>query len=197
MPLVGFNAQPVRHGVCQRGPHKRQGERAPGPLCPDTLAKNIVQWNLRDLELVFNGAIRALAQAGVFGKQGTGMADGTDLETTERYLGCGHVTRTGRIEETRGKVPAIEVPVYGWKVLLLIDAITKMLLAVKVGQSQEPEALWARALVTPARMHLVGYAHLVKVVFDKGCLDGTTLWWLDQPGIHFVGPAALVHESPS
>jgi hypothetical protein len=49
-----------------------------------TLAKNIVKWNLRDLELVFNGAIRALAKAGVFGKQVTGIADGTDLETTER-----------------------------------------------------------------------------------------------------------------
>src|SRR5919109_4797285 len=67
MQLVGFNAQQVRHGVCQRGASKRQGARAPGPLCPDTLAQNIVKWNLRDLEFVFNGAIRALAKAGVFG----------------------------------------------------------------------------------------------------------------------------------
>jgi hypothetical protein len=78
----------------------------------------------------------ALAKAGVFGKQVTGIADGTDLETTEHYLGCGQVTRTVRIEDTRGKVPKVEVTVYGWKVLLLIDAITKMPLAVKVGQMQ-------------------------------------------------------------
>jgi Transposase DDE domain len=189
MQLVGFNAQQVRHGVCQRGTNKRQGERAPGPLCPDTLAKNIVKWNLRDLELVFNGALRALAKAGIFGKQVTGIADGTDLETTEHYLGCGQVTRTVRIEDTRGKVHKVEVTVYGWKVLLLIDAITKIPLAVKVGQIQEHEALWARALVTQARTNLAGYARLVKVVFDKGFLDGTTLWWLDQQGIHFVVPA--------
>jgi hypothetical protein len=37
MELVGFNAQQVRHGVCQR-------ERAPGPICPDALAKTIVKW---------------------------------------------------------------------------------------------------------------------------------------------------------
>ena len=189
MQLVGFNAQQVRDGVCQRGATKRQAEREPGPLCPDTLAKNIVKWNLRDLELVFNGAIRALAKAGVFGKQVTGIADSTDLETTERYLGCGQVTRTVRIEDTRGKVHAIEVTVYGWKVLLLIDAITKIPLAVKVGPIQEHEALWARALVTQARTNLAGYARLAKVVFDKGFLDGTTLWWLDQQGIHFVVPA--------
>jgi hypothetical protein len=81
MQLVGFNAQQVRQGVCQRGRTKRQGERTPGPICPDTLANNVVQCNLRDLEALFNGVIRALAQAGVFGKRVTGIADGTDLET--------------------------------------------------------------------------------------------------------------------
>ena len=148
-----------------------------------------MKWNLRDLEAVFNGAIRALAKAGVFGKQVTGIADGTDLETTERYAGCGQVTRKVRIEDKRGKVHEIEVTVYGWKVLLLIDAVTKIPLAVKVGQIQEHEALWARALVTQARMNLAGDARLAKVVFDKGFLDGPTLWWLDQQGLRFVVPA--------
>jgi len=70
MPLVGFNAHQVRQGICQRGATTRQGARLPGPICPDTLANNIVKWNLRDLEAVFNGAIRALAKAGVFGAKG-------------------------------------------------------------------------------------------------------------------------------
>jgi hypothetical protein len=62
MPLVGFNAQQVRQGLGQRGATKRQGERLPGPICPDTLAKNIVKWHVRDLEAVCNGAIRARAK---------------------------------------------------------------------------------------------------------------------------------------
>jgi Transposase DDE domain len=189
MQLVGFNAQQVRQGICQRGATTRQGERAPGPICPDTLAKNIVRWNVRDLEAVFNEAIRALAKAGLFGVKVTGIADGTDLETTERYTGCGQVTRTVRIEDKRGKVHEIEVTVYGWKVLLLIEAVTKIPLAVKVGQIQEHEALWTLALVTQARMNLAGYARLHKVIFDKGFLDGSTLWWLDQHEITFVVPA--------
>jgi Novel STAND NTPase 1 len=49
MQLVGFNAQQVRHGVCQRGAAKRQHPRIEGPICPDILANNIVQLNLRDL----------------------------------------------------------------------------------------------------------------------------------------------------
>jgi len=189
MQLVGCNAQQVRQGICQRGASKRQGERAPGPICPDTLAKNSVKWNLRDLEAVCNGAIRAFAKAGVFGKQVTGIADGTDLETTARYTGCGQVTRQVRIADKRGKVHEIEVTVYGWKVLLLIDAVTKMPLAGKVGQIQEHEALWARALVTQARANLARDARLATVVFDKGFLDGPTLWWLDQQGRRLVVPA--------
>jgi hypothetical protein len=189
MQLVGFNAQQVRQGVCRRGTAKRQRARSPGPICPDTLANNMVKCNLRELETLFNGAIRAVAKAGVFGKRVTGIADGTDLETTERYAGCGQATRKRRIEDKGGKVHEIEVTVYGWKVLLLIEAVTKIPLAVKVGPIQEHEALCARALVTQARMNLAGYAHLAKVVFDKGFLDGTTLWWLDQQGIRFVVPA--------
>src|SRR4029434_2894750 len=66
MQLVGFNAHQARQGVCERGAQKRQGERTPGPISPETLANNIVKLNLLDLECVFNGAIRALAEAGVF-----------------------------------------------------------------------------------------------------------------------------------
>jgi hypothetical protein len=94
-----------------------------------------------------------------------------------------------RIEDKRGKVHEIEVTVYGWKVLLLIDAATKMPLAVNVGPIQEHEALWTRALVTQARLNLQGEARLHKVIFDTGCLDGTTLWWLDQHTVTFVVPA--------
>jgi len=188
MQLVGFNAQQVRQGIWQRGATERQGERLPALLCPDTLAKNIVKCNLQDLEVVCNGAIRALAKAGGFGKQVTGIADGTDLETTAPYPGCGHVTRKRRIEDTRRRLHEIEVTVYGWKVRLLIEAATKLPLAVKVGQLQEHEALWTRALVTQARLNLQGYARRHTVVFDKGFLAGTTLWWLDQQGITFVVP---------
>src|ERR671910_554005 len=43
MQLVGFNAQHVRQGVCQRGAATRQGERSLGPISPKTLANNIVK----------------------------------------------------------------------------------------------------------------------------------------------------------
>jgi hypothetical protein len=189
MPWVGFNAQPVRQGICPRGATQRQGERAPGPIGPDTLAKKIVKWHVRDLEAVFNGSLRALAHAGVVGAQVTGRADGTALETTDRDRDGGQVTRQVRIEDTRGQGHEIEVTVYGWKVLWLIEAATKIPLAVTVGQSQAPETPWTRALVTQAQAHWAGQARLQTVVCDQGVLDGPDLWWLDQQGLTFVVPA--------
>jgi hypothetical protein len=189
MQLVGFNAQQVRQGVCQRGAMKRQGERTAGPISPETLANNIVKLNLRDLESLFNGAIRALAQAGLFGKKVTGIVDATDLETTARDAGCGQATRKRKVPDKHGHVHEIEVTVYGWKLIVLIDAHTQLPLAAKVVPIQAHETLLLRALVTQARTNLAGDARLHKVVFDKGFLDGTDLWWLDQRGITFVVPA--------
>ena len=189
MQLVGFNAQQVRHGVCQRGAAKRQHPRTEGPICPDTLANNIVQLNLRDLAAWFNGTIRALAKAGIFGAKVTGIVDATDLETTAAYEGCGQVTRTRKITDKHGHVREIEVTVYGWKPIVLIDAMTKIPLAVKVVPIHEHEVLSMRALVTQARANLTGFTRLHKLVFDRGFLDGADLWWLDHHGITFVVPA--------
>ena len=189
MQLVGFNAQQVRHGVCQRGAATRQQPRTEGPICPDTLANNIVQLNLRDLAAWFSGTIRALAKAGLCGAKVTGIVDATDLETTAAYEGCGQVTRTRKITDTHGHGRAIEVTVYGWKPIVLIDAMTKIPLAVKVVPIHEHEVLSMRALVTQARANLAGTARLHKVVFDRGFLDGADLWWLDHHGITCVVPA--------
>jgi hypothetical protein len=189
MRLVGFNAHQVRHGVCQRGAAKRQGPRTTGPVCPEALANNVVKLDLRALERLFNGIIRAVAKAGVFQAKVTGIVDGTDLETTAQYEGCGHVTRKRQMTDKRGRVHAIEVTVYGWKVIVLIDAATKIPLAVKVVPIQEHETLSLRALVTQAGTNLAGHARLHKVVFDRGVLAGTDLWGLDQHGILFVVPA--------
>jgi hypothetical protein len=111
MRLVGFNAHQVRQGGCQRGAAKRQGPRPEGPICPDTLAANIVKLKLRDLEALFNGVIRALAKTGAFAAKVTGLVDATALETTPQYEGCGQVTRKRRITDKRGQVHEIEVTV--------------------------------------------------------------------------------------
>src|SRR5215211_4078796 len=193
--IESMNALPLRRSpLADPVPHllgaaKRQHPRTEGPMCPDTLANNIVQLNLWDLAAWFNGTIRALAKAGIFGAKVTGIVDATDLETTAAYEGCGQVTRTRKITDKHGNVREIEVTVYGWKPIVLIDAMTKIPLAVKVVPIHEHEVLSMRALITQARANLTGFTRLHKVVFDRGFLDGADLWWLDHHGITFVVPA--------
>ena len=188
MRVVGFNAHQVRQGVCQQGAATRQGPRTTGPICPDTLAANVVQLNRRDLESLFNRVICALAKAGVLAAKMTGIVDATDLETTAQYEGCGQVTRQRKITDKRGHVHEIEVTVYGWKLIVLIVARTKIPWAAKVVPIQEHATLSLRALVTQARTNVAGHARLHKVVFDKGFFDGVDLWWLAQRDMLFVVP---------
>jgi hypothetical protein len=75
----------------------RPRDRLASPICPEALSKNIVKLNVWELEVLFRGVSRALAKTGVFGAQVTGMADGSDVETTARSAGCGQVTRKVRI----------------------------------------------------------------------------------------------------
>jgi hypothetical protein len=150
MRLVGFNAPQVRQGVCQRGAAKRPGPHTAGPIGPDPLADHLVPLNLRNLEAWFNGVIRALAKTRDFGAQVTGIVDATDLETTAQDAGCGQVTRTRKITDKRGKVHEIEVTVYGFKLIVLIDAATTMPLAATVVPIHERAVLSMRALVAQA-----------------------------------------------
>lgn len=108
---VGFTAQQVRQGVGQRAAAKRQGPRPAGPSWPDTLAENLVQLTVRDLEAWFNRLVRALAQTGGLAPKVTGIVDATALDTTAQYEGCGHVTRKRTVTDKRGKMHEIEVTV--------------------------------------------------------------------------------------
>jgi hypothetical protein len=78
MRRVGFNAHQVRQRVCQRGATKRQGPRPAGSIGTGPLAEHIVKLNLRDLEGLFNGVMRALAKTGGIAAKVTGIVDATD-----------------------------------------------------------------------------------------------------------------------
>lgn len=163
-----------------------KGRARPAPSGPEALANNLVPLDVRALEGVFNGAIRALAQAGVFQAKVTGMVDGTDLEMTAQDQGCGPVTRQRKLTDPRGQVRESEVTVYGWQVIIWIAARTMMPLAVKL-HAHEGRSL--RAWVPQARTNLAGDARRHTLVVDHGVLAGTALWGLEPHGLRLVVPA--------
>ena len=176
--LAGGNAVPRRDGLCQRRHAQRQGAQAPGPLCPDTWADNIVPLSLEAMAACRNGVGQDLAQAKGFARQVTGIVEGTDLETTARSAGCGQATRQRQRTDTRGQGRAIAVTGYGWKLRVMIEGRTTRPLAATVGQIQAHEASVTRALVRQAPAHLARHARLRRGVCARGCLDGADLWWL-------------------
>jgi hypothetical protein len=59
----------------------------------------------------------------------------------------------------------------------------------KSGRFRRMRTPWSPALVIQARANRVGHARLHKGVVDRGFLDSTDRWWLDQQGLGFVVPA--------
>jgi len=85
-----------------------------------------VQWKVWDRDAVCNGSMRGLTHAKVFGARVMDIVDGTDVETSERDTVGGHVTCTVRSEDKRGRMQEIGVTIYGWNVLLVLEAAPKI-----------------------------------------------------------------------
>jgi hypothetical protein len=189
MRLAGGNAVQLRDGICQRRHEKRQGAKAPGPLCPETLAANSVQRRLAAMAAFLHGVVHDLAQAKVVARPVTGMVDGTDLETPARSESCGPATRKRQRTDKRGKGRAIAVTVSGWTLLVMIAGRTQSPLAAQVVQSQAHEASVPRERVTQAPANLAAHARLRRGVCDRGVVEGADLGWLAPQDRGCVVPA--------
>ena len=187
MRLVGFNARQVANGLTRRGDALRGSKRKQGPLNDQCLAQNICKLEPDQLEHFFNAVVRALVAFGVLKGELTVALDGSKLRTTEKYSGrgCLKVEREVKEKGTKRLVKVVEY-VYGWKVLVLIEVQTRLPLAMKVVPIQAYEGQYLLPLVKQAQANLGTYAHISKVVVDRGYLDGEDLWQLDQLGIVFV-----------
>lgn len=189
MQLVGFNAEQISNGVCNRGNKKRKHKEKQGPICDDALSRNIVKIPLNVIEKLFNGVVKLLAKKGIFPKRMSAIIDPTDIRTTEKYEGCGTVTRTKRVKDKEGKIKEIKIKVWGWKLMVVFYGRKKIPLAAKVMKIQESENNHTIELIKKAQKNLGDYSKIVRVVMDRGHLDGKDLWWIDQQGIEFVIPA--------
>ncbi len=188
MNLVGFNAHQVKNGVCRRG-RKDEDLRA-GPICDDTLSRNILKIPLDGLTNFFNGVIRCLAVFGLFPRRIWVIMDGSDLPTTSLYDGCGSVTRKKKTKNKFGRWETVEVTVFGFKLLAVFYGRLRIPLSARIVPIQEPEGRHLIELLEEARENLkAGGVEIEGVVVDRAYLDGEELWKLHTRGVHFVVPA--------
>lgn len=187
MRLLGFNGYILENGLSRRSHEKRgEGKAPPKPFSERVESSFLGKMLKGEVEGFFNGVIRCLAVFGVFAPEVTGVIDGTDIETTAKYQGAGKVVRKRRVVDKKGQRKEIEVMVFGFKAIVLYELCTRIPLAVKVVTIEKHESQYTLELVRQGEENLCGRSRIVKVIIDRGFLDGETQWQLDQEGFLFV-----------
>jgi len=186
MSLLGFTVRQVFEGMTLRGQNRRNGEREYVLMDPATLSETISKASAKELEKLFNGTIHCLAAFGIFMAEAMVAVDGTQIETTALYQGCGCLRVEKRRRGKKGiKVTTVEL-VFGWRLIALLDLVTLMPMALKVVQIQANEAPYLVELVEQAQENLAPYSRIRWLVVDRAYVDGKSLYKLDQMGIRFA-----------
>lgn len=180
---LGWTAEQVKNGVCNRGEGKH-----PGPVHKDTLSDALDRFSPSEIEHILNEGIKLLAKKG-FIKDKVFIMDATDLETTDKYEGAGCKTVKEKHVDKKGKVIEIEVTKYGFKLILLKAVENRIVVAAKVAQIQENERNYTFPLLHQAQENLDRKSFGLLLI-DRGFLDGVDLWKIKHPfRTHFIIPA--------
>ncbi len=187
MTLIGFNAYQVANGFTRRGDDRRRKKPKQGPLSSQCLAQNICKLTLEQMESFFNGVVRLIVAVGFVRGKVTAALDGSKLTTTEKYEGRGCLKVEKEVKEKgTGKLVKVVEYIFGWKVLVLIEVRTRLPLAAKLVKIEDYEGKWLGPLLKQAQANLGDKGRIVKVVVDRGYLDGDDLWEVNQMGVIFV-----------
>jgi hypothetical protein len=186
MKLLGFNARQIAEGMTQRGNKLRTGAKEYALMDPQTLANKICKINAQELERLFNGTIKYLAAFGVFSSKLSVGVDGTRVETTKHFPGCGCLTVDKKKYNKQGKLVKYVERYFGWRLIALIDLTTLIPVAIKIVQIQKHEAPYMVELVKQAQANLDPYSQICRVVADRAYVDGPRLYKLERMGIIFT-----------
>jgi len=139
------------------------------------------------VDFILKEAVRVLVKHRLIrGK--TYILDATDLPTTKHYKDCGMKKVLKKVWSKEGKEVEIVKYVYGYKLLVLLEARHKIVVAARVVKINEHEKNFTKELVREAQQRTGGAVKVLLV--DRGFIDGVLLWWLSKKmKIRFVIPA--------
>lgn len=183
LKIIGFTARQIQGGFCQRGKGKRRG-----PMHRDTLADFLSKFSSKEVDFILREAVGVLVKHKLI-RGRTYILDATDLPTTKRYKGCG-VKKVVRRQWSSKEGREVEVVkyVYGYKLLVLLEARHRIVVAARVVKINEHEKHFTKEMIKEAQ-HRTG-GKLKVLLVDRGFIDGRLLWWLSKKmGVQFVIPA--------
>jgi len=182
LKIIGFTARQIQEGFCRRGQGKRRG-----PIHRDTLGDFLSRFTAKEVDFILEEAVRVLVKHKlVRGK--TYILDATNLLTTKRYPGCGVKKVVKRVRGREGKEVEVVEYIYGYKLLVLMEARHKLVVAARMVKIHEHEKSFTKRLVQEAQRRTGGAVKVLLV--DRAFIDGSLLWWLGKKmKIRFVIPA--------
>ena len=182
LKIIGFTARQIQEGFCRRGKGKRRG-----PMHRDTLADFLSKFSSKEVDFILREAVRVLVKHKLIRGRAY-ILDATDLPTTKCYKGCGVKKVVQRKWSQEGKEVEVVKYVYGYKLLVLLEAKQKMVVAARVVKINEHEKNFTKEMIKEAQ-HRTG-GKLKVLLVDRGFIDGVLLWWLSKKmRIKFVIPA--------
>jgi hypothetical protein len=183
LKIIGFTARQIQEGFCQRGKGKHRG-----PMHRDTLADFLSKFSSKEVDFILREAVRVLVKHKLI-RGRTYILDATDLPTTQHYKGCGMKKVVKKVWSSKeGKEVEVVKYVYGYKLLVLMEARHKMVVAARVVKVNEHEKNFTRELIREAQQRTGGAVKALLI--DRGFIDGVLLWWLwKKMKIRFVIPA--------
>ncbi len=132
LKIIGFTARQIQEGFCQRGKGKRLG-----PMHRDTLADFLSRFSAKEVDFILEEAVRVLVKHKlVRGK--TYILDATDLPTTKRFRGCGMKKVVKKVRGRGGQEVEVVEYVYGYKLLVLLEARHKLVVAARMVKINVP-----------------------------------------------------------
>jgi len=215
MRLVGFNGRDVRDGTCGRGVDKKPGDSVPstdepkqafvseadnnskqptkirGPVCPDFIADCVCAILGKALENLFNQTITLLAGHKFFPKKIHALLDASEIESTEKCLECGKVSKekAPELRLRHGRIKKVVETVFGFKIWVVWDPNSRLPLAIRFTTIEVPDIRLAQEVIQQAINNLADHATIASIAIDRGFMDGKLLWWLASKRITFFIPA--------
>lgn len=206
MRLLGFNGREVKEGTCNRGNKKKTpepsatapekteksiGRKIRGPVCPGFVASSISSIAAKALEKIFNQAISILAANKFFPKKVHALLDASEIQSTEKCIGCGKVSKekAPELRLRKGRIRKVVETVFGFKIWVVWDPNSKLPLAIRFTTIEVADIKLAQEVIEQACINLGEYATVASVAIDRGFMDGKLLWWLESKNITFYIPA--------
>jgi hypothetical protein len=185
MLLIGYSTDQLLSGFCCRGYEDKDK-----PMHKNVLADAVEKLTTEELAYILNGAVKQLAERGVFNQsQGHFALDSSDLETTEHYRGVGKKRVTVRKRLPNKQYIEYEEYKYGFKVVVIYEVHLRLIVAAQVAPINKYDSNFTLDLLKQALTNL-GEGVIEVLVMDRGFLDGETLWTIKHSyGIDFIVPS--------